>query len=161
MPYKDPNKQKEWHAAWYRAHKQEHIARTTNNRRQRRATDPNGFRARERERYGANAEQRKQSWRKYKLKKPNQFRAGHYRRKYGITPEAVERMKIEQSNRCAICREEFEKQPHVDHDHSTKAVRKLLDFDCNRGLGCFGDNPALLFNAAFYLISHKDIPTIS
>ncbi|SRR5258708_4996811 len=86
------------------------------------------------------ARYRRQSW---KLKN-----------RYGITVEEKENMRIEQKNKCAICKNEFrnEKDVCVDHDHKTDQVRKLLCNNCNIGLGAFMDNPQLLIYASQYLI---------
>ena len=40
---------------------------------------------------------------------------------------------------------------HVDHCHSTNTYRGILCASCNRGLGCFKDNPTLLCRAIKYL----------
>ena len=54
---------------------------------------------------------------------------------------------------CAICR--AAPAAHVDHDHSTGAVRALLCFNCNGGLGQFRDDPAVLQAAVFYVQHHN------
>lgn len=43
----------------------------------------------------------------------------------------------------------------VDHDHETGLVRFLLCHPCNRGLGLFKDNPAMLQKAADMLLKIK------
>jgi hypothetical protein len=55
-----------------------------------------------------------------------------------------------QANQCKICKLHME-APNVDHDHVTGQVRGLLCTHCNKGLGCFQDNPHLLKNALTYL----------
>jgi hypothetical protein len=53
---------------------------------------------------------------------------------------------------CAICK--AAPAQHVDHDHETGAVRALLCFNCNGGLGQVKDNPTLLHAAAYYVAFH-------
>ncbi|MGK5113258.1 endonuclease VII domain-containing protein [Geodermatophilus sp. CPCC 205506] len=55
----------------------------------------------------------------------------------------------DQGGVCAIC--QVAPAVHVDHDHATGAVRALLCFTCNGGLGQFRDDPYLLRVAAFYV----------
>jgi Recombination endonuclease VII len=55
---------------------------------------------------------------------------------YGLTVEQWDQMLIEQAGRCAICNEPM-KSPHVDHSHTTGAVRGLLCLRCNTMLGHF------------------------
>lgn len=50
---------------------------------------------------------------------------------------------------CHIC--SSPKADHVDHDHSTGAVRGFLCGQCNVGLGMFHDSPAKLAAAIEYL----------
>jgi hypothetical protein len=60
-----------------------------------------------------------------------------------------------QGGRCAICRGDSSSSPggvlHVDHCHTTRQVRGLLCADCNRALGQFKDDAAILRAAAEYL----------
>jgi hypothetical protein len=80
-------------------------------------------------------------------------RTYHLRRRYGITAEDADAMLAFQDGLCAICR--TAPAVHVDHDHETGAVRALLCFNCNGGLGQFKDDPYLLQMAAFYVEHHR------
>jgi hypothetical protein len=71
------------------------------------------------------------------------------KRRYGVTEEEVERMVAEQGGVCAICLRADAK--HVDHDHLTGLVRRILCFKCNGGLGQFDDDPDRMRLAADYL----------
>jgi hypothetical protein len=86
-------------------------------------------------------------------------RAGHLKRKYGMTLEDYDRMLEAQGGGCAICgrppREDI--SLHVDHDHVTGRVRGLLCFACNNTLGDFKDDPARLYAAAEYLTKDVDL----
>lgn len=75
-------------------------------------------------------------------------------KKYGITEEAFQFMLDQQGGACAICRktDSGRKRWSVDHCHITNRVRGVLCTQCNTGLGLFKDSPALLRNAAAYLI---------
>ena len=44
------------------------------------------------------------------------------------------------AGRCEICKNEFDRTPHIDHDHETGKPRGLLCGKCNMGLGKLGDN---------------------
>jgi hypothetical protein len=61
-------------------------------------------------------------------------------------------MLVAQGGLCAICR--AAPAAHVDHDHETGAVRALLCFNCNGGLGQFKDSPHFLHAAAYYVAFH-------
>lgn len=69
-------------------------------------------------------------------------RAGHLRRKYGITIEQYEALLAAQGGVCALCRRppRPDISLHVDHDHETGRIRALLCFRCNNALGDFDDN---------------------
>lgn len=80
-------------------------------------------------------------------------RTYHLKRRYGITAEDADLMLERQGGLCAICR--AAPAAHVDHDHETGAVRALLCFNCNGGLGQFRDDPAVLRAAADYVEEHR------
>lgn len=83
-------------------------------------------------------------------------------RHYGVTLKWLNAKRIEQGDKCAICR-----QPEtlvirgrvmtlaVDHCHGKGHVRELLCSKCNQGLGCFGDDTERLRAAAAYLEKHR------
>jgi hypothetical protein len=75
----------------------------------------------------------------------------HLRRRYGIGADEFDALLEAQSGVCAICgRPDPE---HVDHDHESGAVRGILCFNCNGGLGQFGDDQDRLVSAVAYLDS--------
>ena len=77
---------------------------------------------------------------------------------YGLTPAAYLKMYEGQGGCCAICNVEEKDAPKqrlsVDHDHTTGDVRALLCNTCNTGIGLLKDSPALLREAAAYLVKH-------
>ena len=83
-------------------------------------------------------------------------RAYHLKRRYGITAAEADAMLVAQGGLCSICR--TAPAGHVDHDHETGAVRALLCFNCNGGLGQFRDDPAVLRAAADYVEHHRENP---
>ncbi|OPZ66024.1 MAG: Recombination endonuclease VII [Firmicutes bacterium ADurb.Bin506] len=85
-------------------------------------------------------------------------REGHLRRKYGITSAQFEEMTARQGGRCAICRGfptpgrwSSDYRLHVDHDHSTGAIRGLLCYRCNAAIGFVRDDPKIARNVVEYL----------
>lgn len=86
---------------------------------------------------------------------------GHLKKEYGLSLEEFETKIKQQGNRCAICDKEFNLEgryagPYVDHNHNTGAVRDLLCFECNSGLGRFKDDAALVKRALLYLERHGE-----
>jgi hypothetical protein len=81
-------------------------------------------------------------------------RAGHLKRKFGLTPEQYDEMLAAQDGRCMICRRPPAegKTLDIDHDHETGRVRGLLCRNCNHGVGKFFEDVWLLMAAAGYLI---------
>lgn len=78
-------------------------------------------------------------------------RRRRYRRLYGITVEQYDAHVAAQGGTCAICGTAPEQRLAVDHDHDTGAVRGLLCFTCNAGLGLLGDSVVRLARALAYL----------
>ncbi|MDQ3898389.1 MAG: endonuclease VII domain-containing protein [Actinomycetota bacterium] len=80
-------------------------------------------------------------------------RAGHLKRKYGITLAQYDGMLEAQGGGCCICgrppRDDI--SLHVDHDHSTGEIRGILCFRCNNALADFQEEQQLLEKAAAYL----------
>jgi hypothetical protein len=100
-----------------------------------------------------------------------QTRKSNLRRLYGISPEEYDALRAEQEYRCAICLRHEDELPakkvgrprldgkptaevmklQVDHDHDTDAIRGLLCWQCNTGIGCFQDQPDRLARAIAYV----------
>jgi hypothetical protein len=78
--------------------------------------------------------------------------------KYGVTPQQFASMYEAQGGRCAICDRPIKKvgrgSANLDHDHKTGAVRGLLCFRCNRGIGFLNDDPRICEAAGSYLRQH-------
>ena len=79
-------------------------------------------------------------------------------KRYGLTEAGYLEMHSEQAGGCAICNQRIalvhenrHQSSCVDHCHSTGAVRALLCWHCNIGLGKFFDSPNLLRKAADYI----------
>jgi len=78
----------------------------------------------------------------------------HFIRRYGISHNEVLKMKEEQDNKCAICHKE-DKRLHLDHNHDTGQIRKMLCFNCNSVLGYAKENPEILAEAIKYLVYYN------
>ncbi len=105
--------------------------------RQRRAADPEKSR-----------EEARQSMRKHRLKT-----------KYNLTVEQWEAMFAAQGGVCACCGSTNPRSKTgwaTDHCHTTGSVRGILCQPCNKGLGFFFDDPALLRKAISFLKKHSN-----
>ena len=79
-------------------------------------------------------------------------------RKYGITEQKYNDMFADQDGCCAICglhQVALNESLHVDHNHSTGAVRGLLCRSCNTGIGLLKEDPDILNKASAYLERSK------
>jgi DNA repair exonuclease SbcCD ATPase subunit len=76
-------------------------------------------------------------------------------RRYKITVEEFDRMLADQNGCCAVCGDAFTstKHCHIDHDHSTQAIRGILCRDCNHALGNVRDSVERLQKLIAYLVS--------
>ena len=82
----------------------------------------------------------------------------------GVDAARYQEMLREQGGVCAICAQP-ERAPDkasgktkdlaIDHCHATGAIRALLCSNCNRGLGLFNDDVALLAKAQSYVLYHR------
>lgn len=75
---------------------------------------------------------------------------------YGLTSSDVDEMERRQGGGCAICGDPLSIDLNIDHCHTTGAVRGLLCGPCNRGLGCFLDDPGRVRSALGYLLEHAE-----
>lgn len=94
--------------------------------------------------------------REWRKRNPLKAKNNDLKKYFGIGIADYTAMLEAQDNRCAICRKTHDGNfaLAVDHCHDSKAVRGLLCRECNRGLGHFKDDPALLERAAQYLRKH-------
>jgi len=100
-----------------------------------------------------------------KRQPPEQKSGNHYKRTYGITLEEYDAMFKAQGKVCAICHHPEKKidgrtgqvqRLHVDHDHKTGKVRRLLYNTCNVILGLVDDDPAYFQLLVAYLEKHQE-----
>jgi len=156
MPYKDPEKAREYRREWKKSPEQREKAAKRREVRER--SDPE-FKARSRateKRWRGRNPGKVQAKRERRAENPRTVRDDNLRHLYGITHEDYERMLEEQGGGCAICgsttsRRKGRGHLSIDHCHQTGKVRGVLCDPCNNGLGRFGDDPELLRGALEYL----------
>lgn len=82
----------------------------------------------------------------------------------GVDAARYQEMLHEQNGVCAICRQPETapdkasgktKDLAIDHCHKSGKIRALLCSNCNRALGLFEDDPALLAKAQKYVLYHE------
>lgn len=87
----------------------------------------------------------------------------HYRAfyHYGLTPEDVESMYLQQKNLCKLCQTPLDRSRSrataIDHCHETGKVRGILCTSCNTSLGVFRESIPLLERVIDYIKNGGDI----
>lgn len=101
------------------------------------------------------------TWERKNKQKIKQYsRKSNLKKWYDLTIDDWQQMFEKQQGCCAICgkhQSDESMRLHVDHNHITKQVRKLLCSNCNRMLGCAKENIEILENAISYLNEHNFI----
>lgn len=142
-------KQRERNAAHYQANKDKHQAKT----RAWQAANPERnaeLQRAYRERHKDKLTAKKAAWNERNLPRVQAQARERKLKGYGLTPAEFDAMLATQGGACLICALPM-KQPVVDHDHATGAVRGLLCRKCNSALGLFSDCLDTLARAAAYL----------
>jgi monoamine oxidase len=130
------------------------------------------YKARNRERllagkrqwYRDNWESIQRKHREYHKKNYVKLAASRYAHQYGLTVDEWHSLDArKRMESCMICGEKpYGKRARykalgIDHCHKIRKFRGLLCSECNRGLGCFMDNPDLLIAAANYLKNYAQL----
>ena len=97
----------------------------------------------------ADKEKMRETRRRWHQTNPKKSREHRLRARFGITIEQYDAMAAEQEGKCAICK--AHQKLEVDHDHATGKVRGLLCGFCNKALGGFREDQAVLLQAIGYL----------
>lgn len=154
MPYKDPEKRKEYARRW----REKNIAKEKARLAERvRTPEYYEYQKKYRETNREKARLKTEQWRK-----TENGRDKIYQNKYGITLEQYNEMLEKQLHACAICKEpEYQiswgktKRLAVDHCHKTGRVRGLLCQRCNTTLGRYEDDLYVWENFVSYLSSFE------
>ena len=92
---------------------------------------------------------------------PERIRGYYLKSAYGITLDDERRMFDDQGGKCAICgcgisleAGDIRYRAHIDHEHDTGIIRKLLCRDCNLLIGNAHEDVDRLKAAIAYLIAH-------
>jgi hypothetical protein len=149
MPYKDKQKQADYHKAYYAENKQQ-IAKRKARWIAAKPEKQAQYTAAQNARYKANPDK----YREY-------FRNNRIKKKYDLTEAQYAEWVVKQGGRCGICGKEPSGEWHgdrmlnVDHNHETGEVRGLLCNQCNRAIGLLGDPVEKMQAAVDYLARSK------
>lgn len=73
---------------------------------------------------------------------------------YKIGPKRFDAIMLHQNNRCGVCEKDFS-ELHIDHCHTSYAVRGFLCRNCNHGLGQVNDDREILSSMIEYIKKYK------
>jgi len=165
MPYKDPEKRREYNRKYRETHREE--TRNTNREACHRWRELYPEKRRESDR---------KSSRKYRelhpeeikiryREKSRRYRKTHSRTylkcKYGIDNAIYEQLLADQNGVCAVCGENRgKKELGIDHDHTTGKIRGLLCMKCNLALGFMDDNLGWLQRLVDYIKQSKGVVNV-
>ena len=141
MPYADKERGNLAHKDWYYR---------THETRKAQAHD-RYYRNHEQSKADARKESKSAYWRNPELFRKRSIKS-RFKRMYGITLEQRDALMATNDGMCVICGERPSEV--IDHCHRTNQVRAALCGHCNRGLGCFLDDPNLIEKALKYLRSY-------
>jgi hypothetical protein len=82
---------------------------------------------------------------------PGRWQAYERKRRYGILPEQLQKLRAAQNDQCAICLSPLTDSLAVDHCHRSGVIRGLLCRNCNSGIGLLNDDSERAYRAAVYL----------
>lgn len=102
------------------------------------------------ERYKNNIEKCREEHRNWANKNKDKVAFTKAKSAYGITKEEYDSL----IRKCQICGSE--KNLVIDHSHQSGRIRGMLCNSCNKGLGFFRDNPALLERASDYVLGEYE-----
>lgn len=74
----------------------------------------------------------------------------------GFSSQDYDTLFLKQGGACAVCGKQTERHLHVDHDHTTGAVRGLLCSDCNTALGHLHDSPDIIRRLLQYILLYGE-----
>jgi hypothetical protein len=171
MPYKDPEKQKEFKRRWATEHpeyakkyNQDYEKRddVKQKRKKYRLSEQGKLNAAERkkryiENHGGYAEVTKN----YASRQPGALRNSYYKHEHGVTAEEFEAQIAAQNNLCPIGNHPFGERgkngdsPCQDHDHDSGKNRMVLCRNHNVALGLFHDSIADMENGILYLKQYQ------
>lgn len=177
MPYKDPEKRREYARQYNADHREQNNARN----RAARAAGPEAARASDRARYDRDSqrilargraryadnreavlERMRAEYAASPDRKREQNHATWQRRAHGLTAGQFAEIWAAQEGRCYLCGNDLphdRKQIHIDHDHAccppgqscAFCRRGLTHTKCNNGIGLFDDDPDLMERVAAML----------